>query len=95
MSYEWDDQKDELNRLKHKISFELAKSVFADPAALVEVDLEHSDLEMRQKIVGRCADGRIITVIFTKRGSLVRLISAQQRRKEKRVYENQDSKPKK
>lgn len=87
--YEWDDTKDEVNQRKHKIPFELAKSVFSDPYAIAELDISHSQIETRLKLVGKCSDNRILTVIFTKRGSTIRIISAQERRRERKVYESQ------
>ncbi len=90
MDYEWDDKKDEANRKKHGISFESAKTVFSDRSAITEVDAGHSKSEPRQKIVGCSLDGRIISVVFTKRGSIIRIISAQERRKDRKIYENKN-----
>ena len=33
MHFEWDEEKNHRNKAKHKISFELAQEVFADPLA--------------------------------------------------------------
>lgn len=38
MLFEWDDAKAQSNIRKHGVSFELARSVFIDPFALIERD---------------------------------------------------------
>ncbi len=47
IKFEWDDNKNEINKRKHKISFEEAQTVFYDPEALVIDDPEHSEQEDR------------------------------------------------
>ncbi|HUX39601.1 MAG TPA: BrnT family toxin [Rectinemataceae bacterium] len=39
MVFEWDEAKNLANLRKHGLSFELARSVFADPLALFRLDL--------------------------------------------------------
>jgi uncharacterized DUF497 family protein len=38
MQFPWDDKKDQANRAKHGVSFEIAMRVFADPFALSRQD---------------------------------------------------------
>ena len=38
MRFEWDEKKNQTNRRKHKVSFELAQQVFYDPLSLSMVD---------------------------------------------------------
>ena len=47
IQFEWDTKKNEINKKKHKISFEEAQTVFYDPEALVIDDPEHSEQEDR------------------------------------------------
>jgi uncharacterized DUF497 family protein len=69
MKFEWDSPKAEANSKKHKISFELAITVFDDPNALIAPDEKHSTpTEIREWII-RLADKGILVVIFTKRVS--------------------------
>jgi uncharacterized DUF497 family protein len=42
MKFEWDSPKAVANMKKHKISFELAITVFDDPNALIAPDEKHS-----------------------------------------------------
>ena len=50
--FEWDENKNTINKRKHKISFEEAKSVFYDENALVLDDPDHSLTEDRFIILG-------------------------------------------
>ena len=88
MIFEWDEPKNTINKLKHRISFELATSVFDDPKYVEYRDLEHSKDEDRYIAIGR-ARGKILIlfVAYTERGSVIRLISARRATKEEReVY---------
>ena len=40
--FEWDENKNEINKKKHNISFEEAKTVFYDEDALLISDVEHT-----------------------------------------------------
>jgi len=42
LEFEWDLQKAEANLAKHKVSFEEAASVFADPLGRIVPDPRHS-----------------------------------------------------
>ena len=50
-SFEWDNNKNIINKAKHGVSFEEAKTVFYDEEALVEYDDLHSDVEERFRIL--------------------------------------------
>lgn len=52
MKFEWDDNKNAVNKVKHGVSFEEASSVFEDERALVIPDPDHSDDEERFIILG-------------------------------------------
>lgn len=57
--FEWDESKARINLEKHKISFEEASTIFADPSLVTFVDDFHSDKELaRSKIIKRVARGR-------------------------------------
>ena len=72
--YEWDDEKDALNRQKHGIAFEDAAHVFEDANYLEMYDFEHSTDEDRYIAIGKVED--ILFVVFTERKERIRLISA-------------------
>ncbi|MHC4671719.1 MAG: BrnT family toxin [Planctomycetota bacterium] len=88
-SFEWDDTKDKLNQRKHGISFALAQLAFADKDRVILEDLTHSGKEKRFYCVGRVAE-EIITVRFTYRKDIIRIIGAGYWRKGKRIYEKEN-----
>ena len=45
IKFEWDENKNQINKIKQKISFEEAKTVFYDEEALVIDEQEHSEQE--------------------------------------------------
>ncbi|NNN06614.1 MAG: BrnT family toxin [Elusimicrobia bacterium] len=87
--FEWDDYKALVNAHKHGIGFEEAASVFNDADGLIQEDPAHSLTELRQRLIGASAWGRLIVVSFTIRERLaIRIISARPaNRRERTVYE--------
>ena len=91
MKFEWDINKDEQNKQKHKVSFSEACQVFADNYSLNLFDNEHSIEEPRWVTMGQIPEGEILVVIHTFREILgkevVRIISARKAsKKEKKQY---------
>ena len=74
MIFEWDEEKNTLNKRKNKISFETAAHVFDDPEYIEMYNFEHSIEEDRYIALGRV--GEILFVVFTERKEAIRLISA-------------------
>lgn len=65
-NFEWDSGKANLNSKKHKVSFELATSIFKDPQALSLDDGEHSDsIEDRWITLGISGNGNLLVVVHT------------------------------
>jgi uncharacterized DUF497 family protein len=75
IEFEWDEEKNAKNKRKHKISFEAAKKVFFDPKRFEAFDKKHSLNEDRLKTVG-FSGFALLSVVFTEKGSSVRIISA-------------------
>lgn len=78
IKFEWDDNKNEINQKKHKISFEEAKTVFYDAEALVIDDPEHSEEEDRFIILGLSKKTNLLVVChcYRESDSVIRIISA-------------------
>lgn len=76
--FEWDENKNEINKKKHKISFEEAKTVFYDSEALVITDPEHSQEEERFIILGLSKKANLLVVCHCYRAAdtVIRIISA-------------------
>jgi uncharacterized DUF497 family protein len=85
-SFEWDPDKDAENQRKHGVSFTEAQAAFLDSGRVIARDLEHSRTEPRFYCFGRVTDG-ILTVRFTYRGNLIRIIGAGYWRRGKKLYE--------
>jgi hypothetical protein len=85
--FEWDEQKNELNRAKHDIDFEEAIEVFYGPIVVRRSDRNN---EERWVAIG-CSEGRLIAVVFARRADFIRIISARRARKnEEREYRHQE-----
>ena len=76
--FEWDENKNTINKRKHKISFEEAQTVFYDAEALVIPDPEHSQDEERIIILGMRRQANMLVVCHRYRESetVIRIISA-------------------
>ena len=79
--FEWNNNKSATNKVKHKISFHEAATVFKDRNALSIYDNEHSDQEDRWVTLGLSNNGKLIVVSHTfldidKETNLIRVISA-------------------
>ena len=78
MQFSWDPKKASTNWRKHRVTFEEATSVFADPLASIFDDPDHSVSETREIIVGHTSAGRLLLICFKERAESIRLFSARQ-----------------
>jgi uncharacterized DUF497 family protein len=91
LRFEWDPRKAALNRAKHKVSFEEAVTVFGDPLGRIADDPRHSEGGERYVLLGQSRRHRVLAVMFTERGEVIRLISARKAtRRERRSYEEKE-----
>jgi len=76
MKFEWDEDKNRSNIIKHGISFQDASYVFSDPFALSISD-DYSENEERWILLGKNSNDTLTLVVHTFRSSnVIRLISA-------------------
>ncbi len=87
--FDWDPEKDLVNRTKHGVSFVEAQYAFADPRRVIAEDLFHSHEEKRYYCFGKVRNG-ILTVRFTYRNGVIRIIGAGYWRRGKRIYEREN-----
>ena len=87
--FEWDLDKDAENQQKHGVSFSLAQEAFLDPKRVIARDLAHSKSEERFYCFGSVGGG-VLTVRFTYRKYVIRIIGAGFWRKGKRIYEQEN-----
>jgi len=78
MRFEWDPSKAASNAKKHKVTFEVAKTVFYDDFAVQFFDEEHSSDEERFLLLGMSSDAKLLLVCHCERedGDVIRIISA-------------------
>ena len=75
LSFEWDGEKAKANFKKHGVTFDEAGTVFTDPFSVTIQDPGHSADEQRYVDIGRSDKGRVLVVVYTERGSKIRIIS--------------------
>jgi uncharacterized DUF497 family protein len=84
--FQWDGGNIDKNRLKHGVeAFEAEQMFFNDPLFIIP-DEKHSSSETRYAAFGKTNDGRNLTIVFTKRNQLIRIISARDMNKKERGY---------
>lgn len=78
IQFEWDENKNKVNKKKHKIGFDEAKTVFYDPVALIIHDPDHSDDEERFLIMGLSQTLKVLVVChcYRENDEIIRIISA-------------------
>ena len=88
MEVTWDQHKAAANLKKHKVSFEEASTVLADPLAITGADPDHSIGEVRWITFGLSTRRRLLAVSHTEADDVIRIISARAAtRPERRLYE--------
>lgn len=89
-TFEWNDKKAALNLKKHQVSFYEAQRAFLDPYRVIAKDLEHSQTEKRYYCFGKVNEN-IMTVRFTYRGKMIRIIGAGYWREGKKIYDTENA----
>jgi uncharacterized DUF497 family protein len=84
INFSWDDTKAKSNLIKHKISFEEAKTVFDDDNARLIQDPDHSENEDRFILLGLSCTLKILTIVHCYRDNEdnIRIISARKSTKQ-------------
>ena len=82
--FEWDENKNRINRTKHKVSFDDVKDEFDDEDRIQYIHYRGG--ERRWRTIGSIF-GILFSVVYTMRSTIFRLISARRAsKKEKRDY---------
>ncbi|MBK9155827.1 MAG: BrnT family toxin [Chloracidobacterium sp.] len=86
--FDWDEGNSEKNWHLHRVTDKECEEVFANRPIIIVRDRGHSRSEKRFAARGVNVTGRRLTVIFTIRNGLIRVISARDMTtREERVYE--------
>lgn len=87
--FEWDKNKNDSNLKKHKISFEVATRVFADPNAVSKQD-RFENGEYRWQTLGMVGGCLVVlvahTVFIDNNTEIIRIISARKATSQERKY---------
>ena len=85
MEFEWNEEKRRSNLAKHGVDFLRACQIFRGPTVDYE-DTRYYYGEERFVAIGK-TNGEFLTVVYTWRGEVIRLISARKATKnERRIY---------
>ena len=76
MEFEWDQEKEKRNLIKHGVSFKESVTVFYDPLSATFDDPDHSIGEHRFITIGFSFNDRLLVISHTHRGENIRIISA-------------------
>ena len=77
MPFEWDPNKDKINREKHGISFDEVTELFTSGTDFLEIyDDENSDEEERFIGIGPTASGFVVVVYSEREDEVIRIVSA-------------------
>ena len=86
MGFQWDQGNIDKNLIKHNVENWESEQVFFNKPLLVLDDSKHSIPEKRWAAFGKTDADRFLIVIFTKRGDLIRVISARDMNKKERKF---------
>jgi uncharacterized DUF497 family protein len=90
--FQWDRGNVEKNFIKHGVTQAECEEVFFNSPLLVSDDNAHSQDEARYYVLGQTEARRPLFLVFTVRGSALRVISARDMsNKEKRSYRRHES----
>ncbi len=85
--FQWDDGNITKNWAKHEVRQAECEQLFFNVPLVLAADSLHSGAEPRYFALGQTDAARLLLVVFTLRGSLVRVISARSMsRREREVY---------
>ena len=84
MDFEWDHKKAESNLKKHGVDFADAVSIFDDLNAIT-IEETHEQ-EQRFVSIGIDCFARMLVVVYTWRGEIIRIISARKATKREQKY---------
>ena len=88
IGFQWNAGNSEKIRERHGVAQGECEEVFFNQPFLLTFDETHSQDEPRYFGLGQTTAGRLLLVVFTIRGELIRVISARDMsRKEREVYE--------
>ena len=87
--FQWDEGNSNKNWRRHKVTDAECEQVYFNVPLVAAGDAKHSKVETRYYLLGQTDTGRLLSVVFTIRNKLIRVISARDMsQKERRVYQS-------
>jgi len=88
--FDWDKGNLEKNWILHQVNKSECEQVFFNKPIVIGEDIKHSNREKRWFLLGQTDLKRLLFVVFTLRGKLIRVISARDlNKKERKIYYEQ------
>ena len=88
IGFQWDEGNIDKNLLKHQVQNWECEQIFFNEPLIILDDPKHSLSEKRWAAFGQTDAGQFLIIIFTKRGKLLRILSARDMNgKERTFYE--------
>ena len=85
--FQRDEGNSEKNWRRHQVTQAEAEQVYFNRPIVVAPDPRHSSEEVRHFALGVSNEGRHLTIVFTRRGDLLRVVSARSMSaRERRIY---------
>ena len=92
--FEWDAGNSDKNWLRHEVSQAEAEQALLNTPLVVSATVKHRGPEARYIALGQTDAGRCLTVVFTARGTRIRVISARAMSKTERgMYDQIETGP--
>ena len=90
--FNWDSGNSEKNWITHQVHRNESEQVFFNEPLIIVDDEIHSQNEKRWLLLGQTDSQRLLFIVFTIRGDLIRVISARNMNKKERKYYNEQIK---
>ncbi len=87
--FDWDEGNAGKNLQRHDVTDGECEEIFFNAPLLLAEDVKHSDVESRFAAFGVTGAGRFLTVVFTRRKDLLRVISARDMNRKERTFYKQ------
>jgi uncharacterized DUF497 family protein len=82
--FDWDKANVEHIK-KHDVETKECEDVFENKPLIINDDTKHSHIEKRFRVFGQTKKKRLLTIIFTIRSKMIRIISARDQNKKERT----------
>ena len=91
IGFDWDEGNSEKSWNLHQVSRNECEHVFFNAPIVVGDDIFHSQSEKRWFLLGKTDNNRLLSIVFTIREKLIRIISARDMSKKERKIYNEKS----